>query len=52
MLIHESCMTCEECQEVGHTSKNCPVNQEDVNYLNNNNYRRQNQWNQNEGWNQ
>ena len=42
MLIHESRMTCEEC-EVGHTGKNCPVIQEDVNYLNNNNnYRPQN----------
>jgi hypothetical protein len=52
MLVHESRMTCEECGETGHSGKNCPVIQEDINYLNNN-YRPQNQWNQqqNQGWN-
>jgi hypothetical protein len=44
MLVHESRMTCEECGETGHSGKNCPVIQGDINYLNNN-YRPQ-------GWNQ
>jgi hypothetical protein len=51
MHIHDSCMTCEECGDTGHSRSNCPELQEDVNYLNNNNnnyYRPQ----QNQGWNQ
>jgi hypothetical protein len=50
-------MTCEECGDVRYLENNCPIIQEDVNYIinNNNNYRPQpNQgWNQqNQGWNQ
>jgi hypothetical protein len=42
-------MTCEECEEVGHSGRNCLEFQEDVNYFNNNtNFRPQ----QNQGWNQ
>jgi hypothetical protein len=37
MHIHDSCMTCEECGDTGHSGRNCPELQEDVNYLNNNN---------------
>jgi hypothetical protein len=48
-FINEPCMTCEECEEVGHSGRNCPEFQEDVNYFNNNtNFRPQ----QNQGWNQ
>jgi hypothetical protein len=36
MLVHESRMTCEECGKTRHSGKNCPVIQEDINYLNNN----------------
>jgi hypothetical protein len=37
MHIHDSRMTCEECGETRH-SGSCPELQEDVNYLNKNNY--------------
>jgi hypothetical protein len=40
MYIHDSCMNCEECGETGHSGSSCPKLQEDVNYLNNNNYYR------------
>jgi hypothetical protein len=40
MHIHDSRMTCEECGETGHSGSSCPKLQEDVNYLNNNNYYR------------
>jgi hypothetical protein len=49
MHIHNSCMTCEECGDTGHSGSNCPELQEDVNYIiNNNNYRPQQyqEWNQ------
>jgi hypothetical protein len=48
MHINDSRMTCEECGNTGHSGSNCPELQEDVNYINNNNYRPQ----QNQGWNQ
>jgi hypothetical protein len=38
MHIHDSRMTCEECGDIRHSGSNCPELQEDVNYLNNNNY--------------
>jgi hypothetical protein len=38
MHIHDSCMTCEVCGDTGHSGNNCPETQEDVNYINNNNY--------------
>jgi hypothetical protein len=38
MHIHDSRMTCKECGDTGHSGCNCPKLQEDVNYLNNNNY--------------
>jgi uncharacterized coiled-coil protein SlyX len=47
MHINDSHMTCEECENTGHSGSNCPKLQEDVNYINNNNYRPQ----QNQGWN-
>jgi hypothetical protein len=40
-------MTCEECEDIGHSGSNCPELQEDVNYITNNNYRPQ----QNQVWN-
>jgi hypothetical protein len=50
MHIHDSCITCEECGDTGHSGSNYLELQEDVNYLNNNNnyYHPQ----QNQGWNQ
>jgi uncharacterized coiled-coil protein SlyX len=48
MHINDSCMTCEECGNIGHSGSNCPELQEDVNYINNNNYHPQ----QNQGRNQ
>jgi hypothetical protein len=48
MHINDSRMTCEECGNTRHSGSNCPELQEDVNYINNNNYRPQ----QNQGWNQ
>jgi hypothetical protein len=41
MNIHDSCMTCEECGNTGHSRNNCPETHEDVNFINNNNYRPQ-----------
>jgi hypothetical protein len=38
MHIHDSRMTCEVCGDTGHLGSNCPETQEDVNYINNNNY--------------
>jgi hypothetical protein len=35
-FINEPRMTCEECGEVGHSGRNCPEFQEDVNYFKNN----------------
>jgi hypothetical protein len=49
MHIHDSRMTCEECGDTEHSRSNCPELQEDVNYLNNNNYYHPHQ---NQGWNQ
>ena len=49
MHIHDSRMTCEECENTGHLGKNCPETQEDVNFVNNSNYFRPEQ---NQGWNQ
>jgi hypothetical protein len=46
--IHDLRMTCEECGNIGHSGNNYPETQEDVNFINNNNYRPQ----QNQGWNQ
>ena len=50
MHINDSRMTCEECGSYGHSGKNYPEIQKDVNYLNsnNNNYHPQ----QPQGWNQ
>src|SRR5579859_1815131 len=48
MQIYESRMTCEECENTGHTGAHCPELEEDVNYINNNQYHPQ----QNQGWNQ
>jgi uncharacterized coiled-coil protein SlyX len=48
MHIHDSRMTCEECGNNGHSGNKCPKTPEDVNFINNNNYRPQ----QNQGWNQ
>jgi hypothetical protein len=41
-------MTCEVCGNTGHSGSNCPKTQEDVNYINSNNYCPQ----QSQGWNQ
>jgi hypothetical protein len=41
MHIHDSCMTCEVSGNIGHLGNNYPKTQEDVNYINNNNYRPQ-----------
>jgi hypothetical protein len=38
MHIHDSRMTCEECEETRHSGNNCLELQEDVNYINNNYY--------------
>ena len=48
MHIHDFCMTCEECGNTRHLGINCPETQEDVNFINNNNYRPQ----LNQGWSQ
>jgi hypothetical protein len=39
MHINDSRMTCKECGNTGHSGSNCPKLQEDVNYINDNNYR-------------
>jgi hypothetical protein len=38
MHIHDSHITCEECEETGHSGNTCPELHEDVNYINNNYY--------------
>ena len=38
MHIHDSCMTCEVCGNIGHLGNSYPETQEDVNFVNNNNY--------------
>ena len=48
MHIHHSRMTCEVCENTRHSGNSCPEIQEDVNFINNNNYRPQ----QNQGWGQ
>jgi hypothetical protein len=48
MHINGSRMTCEECGDTGHSGNNCPEIQDDVNFVNNNNYYRPQQ---NQGWN-
>jgi hypothetical protein len=48
MHIHDSRMTYEVCGNTGHSGSNYPKTQEDVNYINNNNYCPQ----QNQEWNQ
>ena len=48
MHIHDSHMTCEECGNTRHSGNNCPKIHENVNFVNNNNYRPQknHEWNQ------
>jgi hypothetical protein len=41
MHINDSRMTYEVCGDTGHSENYCPKTQEDVNYINNNNYRPQ-----------
>ena len=48
-LVNYSRMTYEECGDTRHSGNHCPTLQEDVSYLNNNNYNRPQQ---NHGWNQ
>jgi hypothetical protein len=36
MHINDSHMTCEECENTGHSGNNCAEVQEDVNFVNNN----------------
>jgi hypothetical protein len=49
MQLFESRMTCEDCENSGHSGSQFPQLEEDVNYINNNNqYRPQ----QNQGWTQ
>jgi hypothetical protein len=36
MHIHDSRMTCEVCENTGHSGNSCPKTQEDVNFVNNN----------------
>ena len=38
MYNHDSLMTCEECENTGHSGNNCPEIHEDVNFINNNYY--------------
>jgi hypothetical protein len=38
MHINDSRMTCKVCGDTRHLGNNCPETQEDVNYINNNNY--------------
>jgi hypothetical protein len=48
MHIHDSCMTWEMCGNTRHSVNNYLETQEDVNYINKDNYHPQ----QNQGWNQ
>jgi len=48
MHIHDSHITCEECENTGHSGNSCPKIHEHVNFINNNYFRPQH----NEGWNQ
>jgi hypothetical protein len=41
MHIHDFHMTCEECGNTEHLGNNCPKTHDDVNFINNNNYRPQ-----------
>jgi hypothetical protein len=41
MHIHDSRITCKVCGNTGHSGSNCLETQEDVNFVNNNNYRPQ-----------
>ena len=43
MYIHDSRMTYEECENIGHLGNNYPESQEDVNFINNNYHPQQNQ---------
>ena len=38
MHIHDSLMTCEVCGNTGHSGSNCPETQENVNFIDKNNY--------------
>ena len=40
MYIHDSRITCEVCGNTRHSGNSCPETQEDVNFVNNNNYYR------------
>jgi len=37
MHVYDSHMTCEECEDTGHSGNHCPKMFEDVNYINNSN---------------
>ena len=41
MRIHDSRMTCEECENTGHSGNSYPETHEDVNFVNNNYFRPQ-----------
>ena len=47
MHVHDSCMTCEECENTRHSGNSCLEIQEEVNFVNNYFCPQQNQ-----GWNQ
>ena len=49
MHVHDSRMTCEVCGNTWHLGSNCPETQDDVNFVNNNNYFHPLR---NQGWNQ
>jgi hypothetical protein len=48
MHIHDYHITCEVCENTGHSGNSCLEIHEDVNFINNNYFRPQ----QNQGWNQ